>query len=282
MTGTGDGLRCPRCGRLWWPGDDGGFAARCPSCGGTFLQSHEVEQILGAELGYSIGDLRAAARAPAVDRGGCPSCGGELYEGKLEEASVELCTRCGSAWLDPGELEQLSHGRHLEARPPSEQAREHLPVAVAPNAGKRYVRVPPISIPRQVIGGISATTGLLGLAFAPLAVFAVPGLLIAHQKAVILDTERRAVASVTSMGFNFRSAWRPWSQFDEVVVYGKTLRRTPQGSIVRWSPHLVDSEEQHPPLPIGHTRDRVLAHRWAFQVSQLTGLRVRTPEAGQR
>jgi Zn-finger nucleic acid-binding protein len=280
-----DGLRCPRCGRLWWP-DDGGreggaFASRCPSCGGTFLASHEVELVLGEELGYSIGDLRAAARAPAEDRGACPACGGKLHTARFEDTLVDLCTRCGSAWLDAGELEHLTRGRHLERAPPQLAAREYLPDSVAPGQQRRFVRIPEVSAARKMAGGVAAMTGLIGVVFMPISLIALPGILAAYQRGARFDTQLRRVAPESTVGVSTRGTWRRWDEFDEIVVYGKSDGRRVGKRLVKWSPSLEDSTHQQPRLEIARTTSRVLAHRWAFQASQLTGLQVRTPDVDQ-
>lgn len=38
----------------------------------------------------------------------CPKCDGKLIEVAVEGINVDLCDKCGGAWLDAGELEALS------------------------------------------------------------------------------------------------------------------------------------------------------------------------------
>lgn len=38
----------------------------------------------------------------------CPKCEGKLIEVPFENLQIDLCDNCGGAWLDAGELEQLT------------------------------------------------------------------------------------------------------------------------------------------------------------------------------
>ena len=37
----------------------------------------------------------------------CPKCGHDLEERTLDEAKIDVCTKCAGIWLDKGELEIL-------------------------------------------------------------------------------------------------------------------------------------------------------------------------------
>ncbi len=38
----------------------------------------------------------------------CPKCDGKLVEVPFEEVQIDICDKCGGAWLDAGELETLT------------------------------------------------------------------------------------------------------------------------------------------------------------------------------
>jgi uncharacterized protein len=52
--------------------------------------------------------IAEAAKAAGQSSMLCPRCGGPLHERKFEEVVANACRNCGGAWLDPGELEQLT------------------------------------------------------------------------------------------------------------------------------------------------------------------------------
>jgi len=274
-----DKLRCPRCGRLWWGDREAAFAERCPACGGSYLRPHLVAQILGEELGFAPGELRAREQGEASEGlAGCPSCEGPLSHASLDDTGADLCLRCGSAWFDAGELERLSHGRHREQAAPGGLARQYLPKAARPGGHQRYVRVPPASTLRTLAGGALVGISMLGVfvPMIPLAGFALGGLL-AYQRGVVLDLERRKVASITSLGFHMRGTWHDWGDFSRVAVRSEGVRSSSaSGPQFRFSVSLVG--DGVPDLLVVRTKQRVLAHRYGFQISQLAGLPVEHPQ----
>ncbi|HEX8709271.1 MAG TPA: zf-TFIIB domain-containing protein [Pyrinomonadaceae bacterium] len=48
------------------------------------------------------------ARIAAAAALRCPKCEGTLEGVVVEEVEIDVCNGCGGAWLDAGELEQLS------------------------------------------------------------------------------------------------------------------------------------------------------------------------------
>ncbi len=38
----------------------------------------------------------------------CPKCDGKLVEVAFEDVQIDVCDKCGGAWLDAGELESLT------------------------------------------------------------------------------------------------------------------------------------------------------------------------------
>jgi len=263
---------------MWWPDALSALASRCPSCGGTVLRAHEVDDILGAQLGYSIAELRAGARETTSGRGACPSCGGDMRPLQIEGTALDLCLRCGSAWLDAGELEHLTHGRIAEARPPDEQARAYMPAGVAPTGQRRYVRVPEVSLRRRALAAGLFAGGAFGLLVPALGIpLLFAGVGVAQVRGVLFDTVQRRLKSVLTL-FPARGRFRPWTDFSQVVVRRRIVGARAAPATDRWSAWLDDVTHDAPGVTIAEGRSRVLAHRWAFQVSQLTGLRVYAPD----
>lgn len=274
----GDKRRCPGCGRLWWGDPQAAFADRCPSCGGHHLRPHLVQQILGDELGFAPADLRARAQEAgghAAHRGGCAACEAQLVAVPIEDVVVDICLRCGSAWFDPGELEQLSQGRHREKQAPGGIARQYLPDAVAPDGAHRFVRVPPSSLTRSLGGAALIGAGLIGFWFPiiPMVALGVGGV-VAYQRGAVFDLLERRAASVTSFVIPMRGTWHDWDAFQRVNVEARVAGRGSNGPEWRFTTRLVGELAT---LEIVRTKHRVLAHRYAFQVSQIVGVPVEHP-----
>ena len=47
-------------------------------------------------------------KAKAAATLGCPKCEGTLEAVIVDKVEIDVCNTCGGAWLDAGELEQLS------------------------------------------------------------------------------------------------------------------------------------------------------------------------------
>jgi Zn-finger nucleic acid-binding protein len=121
-------VQCPRCPADTPPLAEGfGVLTEdvCGSCKGRFLPPLVVERIVVDELGVSQDVLRElTALFASKERIACPSCESKMSPVHIKKVRVDLCTGCGGAWLDAGELAALSQGRHEELTPSS--------VAVAP------------------------------------------------------------------------------------------------------------------------------------------------------
>lgn len=90
----------------------------CPSCHGRFLGPAAVERVVVEELGLSADMLREmTALFTSKTRLPCPSCSSKLSPLELRKVRIDLCTGCGGAWLDVGELTSLGQGRHEELSP---------------------------------------------------------------------------------------------------------------------------------------------------------------------
>jgi Zn-finger nucleic acid-binding protein len=111
------GRQCVMCGK--------GFAATkigeievdlCPGCGGLWLDNQELNRLakMSAEAVAALrAQLPKATGAPA-DRAErqrlekpCPACPGKLTYATVGSTGLEVCSRCGGAFLDAGELEQV-------------------------------------------------------------------------------------------------------------------------------------------------------------------------------
>lgn len=51
---------------------------------------------------------RIAAEKLVGDLPNCPKCDGKLVEIAFESVQIDICDKCGGAWLDAGELESLT------------------------------------------------------------------------------------------------------------------------------------------------------------------------------
>ncbi len=285
-------LKCPRCGRVAFVDRHaGGVGARCPSCGGVHLSAADVEQVISLELGLTTGELRErATRASDVDLGGCSSCRGPLSRADIDDVKVELCLRCGAGWLDPGELERLSHGRHLERRPPGEGARQHLPHAVKQQGRRGKVSLPPA---RNAYGPIG--TALLGATVAGawfgqqlgwivisvlgaatlggIAAIASVVYLLARAR-VTIDLDEGTMRSVNVGG---PSAAQTTKLADvRAIAVEPARRKNAQGRSVQYWDIVPKGDGVEGRLLLMYT-SRLRAHRVAFQLSQVLEVPVETP-----
>ena len=94
---------CPRDGAELPPAGATAGGRKCGTCSGIYLESAEA-----------VSALRGAG-VPAVKLGGirplppaCPGCGLEMEPIVAGGIEIDLCSACGSAWLDAGELENVN------------------------------------------------------------------------------------------------------------------------------------------------------------------------------
>lgn len=117
-------IRCPRDGGRMEQEQIGGVRIdRCPRCGGIWLDKGELESVIrsaGAQAVHSEVDIGAATGAKSRERVGhikCPRDGKDLRIKRHDEQAhveVDLCDSCGGAFLDAGELADLSEFTLLE------------------------------------------------------------------------------------------------------------------------------------------------------------------------
>jgi len=83
----------------------------CPSCGGLWLDSGELEK-LGHGSADDVSQLRnaltgsVAPEPPSDTTTPCVACDGKLREMKLGDVTIEFCGSCNGIFLDKGELDQ--------------------------------------------------------------------------------------------------------------------------------------------------------------------------------
>jgi Zn-finger nucleic acid-binding protein len=113
-------IKCPKCGAQMSTADVGGVTIdRCPTCGGMWFDAMELDKVLASR------EVREAAKKldslpPAKEsreRMHCPRDKGWLIRmAALGQPHVhyESCKVCGGAFLDSGELRDLSQVTLLE------------------------------------------------------------------------------------------------------------------------------------------------------------------------
>lgn len=270
-------LKCPRCGRVSWVDRDaGGVGARCPSCGGVHLSAVDVDQLICHELGLTTSELRAKASGPSdKDLGACPSCTGALSAVEVDDVKVELCLRCGAGWLDPGELERLTHGRHLERAPPDAIARVHLPRAVSRGRRRGRISIPSHNLLHDLFGWTALAGGFAGSFFFVGLPIMGAGLYVLLRRRVVVDFDRDTlrVKNGALAGGKVRL-----SDVGAIAVEaaGHIVNGYPT---VKWAV-VIKGERIESQTLLAYT-NRKIAHRVAFQLSQLLEVPVLAPRASE-
>ena len=98
---------CPRDGNPLRPGAGALAEDVCSRCHGRFLDTAATQRLFVDILGIRPELLLELARA-GVPRFACPACGARIAEVRARGVLVELCSGCGSSWLDGGELARLA------------------------------------------------------------------------------------------------------------------------------------------------------------------------------
>jgi Zn-finger nucleic acid-binding protein len=119
VTTTGALPPCPRCHQPALVADVGALHETvCADCHGRLLPREAVEELVVGQLGHPPSFLQELAEHFQSRGVRCPTCENEMALMRLRGEPVDLCTRCGVAWLDAGELSRLSGGRFEEPTPP--------------------------------------------------------------------------------------------------------------------------------------------------------------------
>lgn len=86
---------------------------KCPSCGGMWLDSHELKQ-MDDSLSIDLEEVPYTSIAPtAADEAlHCPRCEGapvlkKAYPAGYQEVVVDTCRQCKGFWLDRDELRKM-------------------------------------------------------------------------------------------------------------------------------------------------------------------------------
>ena len=101
-------MRCPDCSNVLITLEFGGFEIdRCFKCHGIWLDSGELECLLGSETGNEY--LKSIKRTVSNERGKkCPICSVKMAKMTIGQHGI-LFDRCRDhgIWLDAGELEKI-------------------------------------------------------------------------------------------------------------------------------------------------------------------------------
>lgn len=116
-------LSCPRCTHALAPGYGALGEDACGECGGRVLSPALTKQVLLDEGGLDPRLVQELARESGGKTLSCPSCAKAMSPVTLKGTAVDICFPCGVTFLDGGELERFSRGRHLEHAPPPTRVR---------------------------------------------------------------------------------------------------------------------------------------------------------------
>jgi Zn-finger nucleic acid-binding protein len=105
--------------------------AVCSQCNGRVLGPDQTRTVLIEEAGLSADQIRELAELFGGEHLRCPLCSGDMSPVTLKGTPIDVCLGCGATFLDAGELERLSGGRHHE---------QQMPLAEHPVLGKSVER----------------------------------------------------------------------------------------------------------------------------------------------
>jgi Zn-finger nucleic acid-binding protein len=103
-------MKCPRDSQPLVFVDDGRHMRdRCPECEGVLLDRDEVVSALGRRPGKGAASPAGQVDALAPSGLACPRDGAAMRRLVHREVELDLCPECSALWLDPGELDKISH-----------------------------------------------------------------------------------------------------------------------------------------------------------------------------
>jgi Zn-finger nucleic acid-binding protein len=242
---------CPRCRDH--PQLLAGFGALqedvCPRCGGRYLPPDGVERVVVEENGISRDVLREmVALFLSKERIPCPACSTRMSPVHLRGTRVDLCTGCGGAWLDAGELRKLSEGRHDEVVP---SALASSPAAQPPAPERAPGMDEPVSVFFSSLEPVPSA--VLEAAFAPIpSLTAIDAQMLGRQHSGVVVAEiaraeaEALVASLAAAGVTAHVADVTWIELPfantgsafEPSAAGLRFGRGEMALDVRW-PDLV-------------------------------------------
>lgn len=109
---------CPRCQSALAPGYGALGEDACGECGGRVLSPELTKQVLLDEAGLDPRLVQELAQESGGKALPCPACEKPMSPVTLKGTALDICFPCGTTFLDQGELERFSRGRHLEHAPP--------------------------------------------------------------------------------------------------------------------------------------------------------------------
>jgi len=114
-------IGCPKCGKQMAQVVEAGVTVdRCRSCGGIWLDALEMEKILAAKGAARRIDVPAPVIESRAGQKGATLCPRDksllihMVDHMHPHIRYESCKVCGGAFLDSGELRDLSHHSLLE------------------------------------------------------------------------------------------------------------------------------------------------------------------------
>lgn len=94
--------RCPHDGAVLAEGSGPLEQHACPTCRGSFVPAHAMQQVLD-RLGLEVDEVRELASQFVGRSVGCPGCGQKMEITRLRGVVIDICFGCGGVWLDAGE-----------------------------------------------------------------------------------------------------------------------------------------------------------------------------------
>jgi Zn-finger nucleic acid-binding protein len=155
-------LHCPRCHDVDLVAGGPLSSSTCDRCGGGFVPEDGFLVLLD-EIKCTRDELRELASLYGGERIVCPSCRSKMSPLTLRGQKVDVCFGCGSLWVDAGELEGVSAGRHGLPAP------KHPPPATTSSASpsltpaQSLVRVDERSTGRHALRAVLAGSGAVGV-----------------------------------------------------------------------------------------------------------------------
>jgi Zn-finger nucleic acid-binding protein len=87
--------------------------ASCRHCDGIWFSREAIDKG-GKPVLPPLSKQRRTKVAPAMHRA-CPQCSIELDAESVDDVVIDICSRCGGVWLDPGEY-QAARRRSIRLR----------------------------------------------------------------------------------------------------------------------------------------------------------------------
>lgn len=124
--------RCPRCDELLWQRTfDGVSLEGCKSCGGTWFDARELDQVLQKPdlLAVVENAFRPGEQPPMRPRATnlCPVCRKPLIafrHPKIPTVILESCPKCHGVWADEGKLSEIHKALQPQPQPQSVPAED--------------------------------------------------------------------------------------------------------------------------------------------------------------